>query len=211
MKTAASFFVFTCLMLNLNAQKNISGEYYLQGVMETASGFKLNADSSFEFFFSYGALDRYGSGKWSINKDSIILNSKSSPGKDFKLAGSVVSNNKFSTIKIEEKNTDLYQMIYCLVKSPDQDSIIRFDGTGTIVLPFAADSIIFLSELCSERFSAFTLGKSPMIYTFNIQPWILEVFFNQTTFYFTDDYLEGKHPLLDDKIYRFEKEKASDH
>ena len=62
MKTATLFFVFTSLMLNLNAQKNITGEYYLQGVIETASGFKLNDDSTFEFFFSYGALDRYGSG-----------------------------------------------------------------------------------------------------------------------------------------------------
>ena len=38
------------------------GEYYLTGVMETASGFRLNADSSFDFFFSYGALDRSGKG-----------------------------------------------------------------------------------------------------------------------------------------------------
>jgi len=31
---------------------SITGAYYLKGVMETASGFKLNADSTFEFFFS---------------------------------------------------------------------------------------------------------------------------------------------------------------
>ena len=30
----------------------IAGQYYLEGVRETASGFKLNEDSSFEFFFS---------------------------------------------------------------------------------------------------------------------------------------------------------------
>jgi hypothetical protein len=40
---------------------NITGVYNLRGVMEMASGFKLNNDSSFEFYFSYGALDRYGS------------------------------------------------------------------------------------------------------------------------------------------------------
>lgn len=207
MKTAALFFVFTSLMLNLNAQKNITGEYYLQGVMETASGFKLNDDSTFEFFFSYGALDRYGSGKWSMNKDSIILNSKPSPGKDFKLANSIASTNKFSIIKIEDSNTDLYRFVYCRVKTATEDSIFSFENDGNLVLPFAADSIEFLSELCPERSSVFAIDKSPMIYTFNFQPWILEVFFNQTAFHFKDDYLEGKHPLLDDKVYRFEKEK----
>jgi len=207
MKTAALFFVFTSLMLNLNAQKNVTGEYYLQGVMETASGFKLNADSSFEFFFSYGALDRYGSGKWSMNKDSIILNSKPSPGKDFKLANSIASTNKFSIIKIEDSNTTLYRFVYCRVKTATEDSIFSFENDGNLVLPFAADSIEFLSELCPERSSVFAIDKSSMIYMFNFQPWILEVFFNQTSFHFTDDYLEGKHPLLDDKVYRFEKEK----
>jgi hypothetical protein len=51
--------------------------------METASGFKINEDSSFEFYFSYGALDRYGSGKWNIKNDSIILNSKLFPRERF--------------------------------------------------------------------------------------------------------------------------------
>ena len=47
------------------------GEYYLSGVMETASGFKLNPDSTFQFFFSYGALDRSGSGTWKQEGNNI--------------------------------------------------------------------------------------------------------------------------------------------
>ena len=43
-------------------QSTVAGEYYLQGVMETASGFKLNEDSTFQFFFMYGAMDRVGEG-----------------------------------------------------------------------------------------------------------------------------------------------------
>jgi hypothetical protein len=46
---------------SMHAQEHITGvtgEYYLEGVMETASVFQLNPDSSFNFFFSYGALDR---------------------------------------------------------------------------------------------------------------------------------------------------------
>ena len=117
MKTAVCLLFYTFLVSQLLAQKNIDGEYYLEGVMEVGSGFKLNADSSFEFFFSYGALDMYGSGKWSIRKDSIILNSKTSPGKDFKLVSSVTSKNNFSTIKLENENTGLYRIVYCRIRS----------------------------------------------------------------------------------------------
>jgi len=83
-----TFFTIISLMClqNCFAQKNkISGAYMLRGVMEVASGFELKEDSTFEFYFAYGALDRTGSGNWRIENDNIILNSKPSPGKDFKM------------------------------------------------------------------------------------------------------------------------------
>ena len=69
------------------AQTNshVAGTYYLSGVSEMASGIILKADSTFEFFFSYGALDRYGSGKWMFENNNIVLNRKPYPGKDFKM------------------------------------------------------------------------------------------------------------------------------
>src|SRR5689334_7557986 len=82
---------------------NIAGAYYLQGVMETGSGFKLNEDSTFQFFYSYGALDRYGSGKWKAENGKVTLNSKPFPGKDFKMTDSVKRTDNFTTIKIDDK------------------------------------------------------------------------------------------------------------
>jgi hypothetical protein len=198
--------IFICSLLNVNAQKNLTGEYYLQGVIETASGLKLNADSTFEFYFSYGALDRYGSGKWSVNKDSIILNSKQYPGKDFKLINTIAATNNIAILKIENPNTNLYRLVYCRFKSAGADTIINFNEDGTLVFPFAVDSVELLSELCSERSSTFAVNAKPSVYTFNFEPWILEVFFNNHALHYSDDYLEGRHPLLDDKIYRFNKQ-----
>lgn len=198
--------IFICSMLNVKAQKNLAGEYYLEGVMETASGLKLNADSSFEFYFSYGALDRYGSGKWSVNKNNVILNSKQYPGKDFKLVNTIASANNVSLLKIENSNTNLYRLVYCRFKSGGADTIINFNGDGTLVFPFAVDSVELLSELCSERFSTFAVNAKPSVYTFNFEPWILEVFFNNHALHYSDDYLEGRHLLLDDKVYRFNKQ-----
>lgn len=47
-------------------QKDLAGEYYLRGVMETGLGFKLGADSTFHLFFSYGGLDRESKGTWKV-------------------------------------------------------------------------------------------------------------------------------------------------
>ena len=42
----------------------ITGEYSLGGVMETGSGLLLRDDGSFEWYFSYGALDLGARGTW---------------------------------------------------------------------------------------------------------------------------------------------------
>jgi hypothetical protein len=54
-------------------QASLAGEYYLQGVMETGSGLLLREDGTFEWFFTYGALDLGARGKWSRAGDGIDL------------------------------------------------------------------------------------------------------------------------------------------
>ena len=51
----------------------LAGEYRLEGVMETGSGLLLRADGSFEWFFSYGALDLAARGRWERERDGIAL------------------------------------------------------------------------------------------------------------------------------------------
>jgi hypothetical protein len=198
------YFIAACICSCLNGytQTNYAGEYYLQNVPETACGFKLNADSSFAFFFTYGALDRYGSGRWAIEKDSIILNSKPYAGSDFKLSKTSATNNTFSVIQLEDNNTNLYRYVYCRVN----DSVYSFDDDGTLALPVNANSVELLCEFCPERISTFVLNNPPAIYTFNFEPWIFEVFFNKDTFYISNEYMEGKHAMLGDEINRFSKE-----
>ena len=49
------------------------GEYQLAGVMETGSGLLLRADGSFEWYFSYGALDLGARGRWTRTGDVVEL------------------------------------------------------------------------------------------------------------------------------------------
>ena len=187
------------------AQQNIAGEYYLQGVMETASGFKLDEDSTFQFFFSYGALDRYGEGKWSISNNKIILNSKPYPGKDFKMVSSEKKNDYFITVRIQNSNPNVYRWVHCLVTTNEGDTLFDATRDGVIQLPPTTDSIRIVSEFCSERISSFPVDNKFNYFTFQFEPWAPEVFFNNFELQFVTDHLEGKHPLLNDKIYEYVK------
>lgn len=189
-------------------QMQVTGTYSLRGVMEIASGLQLKEDSTFQFYFSYGALDRYGSGHWSVKDGYVILNSKPYPGKDFRMIKSFLGQNNFTTIKIEHQNTNLYQLVYCKVKTPEGDSLVNADADGIIVVKNVMDTIHLLCELCPERISSFPVAdKKINNYVLNFEPWIAEVYFKSFRLRYDGDHLEGRHPLLDNKEYSFYREK----
>ena len=95
----------------------ITGEYYLIGVREMASGFLIQPDNTFQFFFAYGALDRMGSGTWSVKGDSIFLTSAAWSGKDFSLAKSSKTDNDFINIVIDHTNPMLIRHTYCSLQN----------------------------------------------------------------------------------------------
>ena len=55
------------------ADAALAGEYSLDGVMETGSGLLLRSDGSFEWYFSYGALDLGARGSWKRAGDVVEL------------------------------------------------------------------------------------------------------------------------------------------
>lgn len=206
------FVAFTTLLfagVTLYAQQatQVAGVYSLSGVMETASGFALNKDSSFEFYYSYGALDRYGAGKWRFIDNNVVLNSNLIHDKDFTAADSSLTKDNFTTIKIDDKNPAFYRFVYCLLKTPHGDTLINADDSGIIILPVITDTVTLLFELSPERVSKFTVNSKKFnSYTFHFEPWAVEVFFTDFTLRFVNGHLEGKHPLLDNKTYTYMKE-----
>lgn len=189
-------------------QNNIVGEYYLSGVMETASGIKLDADSTFQFFFSYGALDRSGSGRWSIKNNSLVLNSsKSYPGRDFKLTDSSTDNNNFITLKIEDPNQNVLRYVHCLAVIKDSVTIFDADHDGIIILPNrSVESFQLISEFSPERSSPFTVdNKKFNVFTFHFEPWTMEVFLHDFTLQLNNGNLKGTHPLLKEGTYNYLK------
>jgi len=51
----------------------LAGTYHLDGVMETGSDLRLGADGTFDWAFTYGALDLLAKGHWQREGDGIVL------------------------------------------------------------------------------------------------------------------------------------------
>lgn len=183
------------------------GEYYLQGVMETAAGFKLDPDSSFEFFYSYGALDRSGSGKWSQNGQRVIFNSTPAKGPHFSLLKSSHANDEFITIKIVDPNPVFLYAVYASIGTANSHTDFINNQKGIIrFLKQAADSILLLFEFTPEKTASFSIKNSTDNYfEFGFEPWLMEVFFTGLVLEITENGLKGPLPLLKEGEYLFRK------
>lgn len=185
----------------------MQGEYYLRGVMETASGFKLNADSTFEFFYSYGALDRYGSGKWREVNGNIIFESRPRPQKDFALVKSEKSPGSFTTIRIIDNNEHILRYVDAVIKNGITLLEKSTDNDGIIQIPKQPiDSVALLFRICPDRYSSFQiLNKEDNYLEFRLEPWIAEVFFEKFNLKFENNRLTGKHPLIRGEAFVYVK------
>ena len=199
-------------MIPANAQETkdtVTGVYFLTGVMETASVFDLKADSSFEFFFSQGALDRGGTGKWTVNNGRIIFNSIAvRPPKDYAMVTSKTIPGHQTVIKMVDKNTMIlsYSEVTvkttagALTKSTNSHGEVRFDQTK-------ATELSLLFRLCPDRQSVFTVDPKHNYFEFRLEPWIAEIFFTSFSLQWHPGQLSGQHPLLEGNEFRYVKEK----
>lgn len=181
--------------------------YYLQDVRETASGFKFEADGTFKFFFTYGALDRYGSGNWSINDDHIVLQSRIWRGKDFALVSSQVVNENMVILKMTGGNPLLVKHVFFSLKNGADGTWQQANQSGAAGFPLqqvSAISMVF--EFCPERFTHFAIENPEHNYfEFRFEEWLMEVFFDNFQLKLSRYALSGKHPLMKGEKFVYEK------
>jgi hypothetical protein len=194
-------------MISARAQQSPVGEYYLNGVMETASGFKVNADSTFEFFFSQGALDRYGKGTWTVSNKSLVFNSAPKPGKDFAIVTSSKKDDNKLTLSITGGSEYVNKYVHARVTAKHKPEYGTFDQDGKIVFNSSyADSIELILQFCPEKSSVFTaLPAEHNYFEFRFEPWIMEFFFKDFVLNINDDGLTGIHPILQGNNFTYEK------
>lgn len=194
----------------MEAQTKVSspvGEYYLRGVPETASGFNLANDSTFQFFFSQGALDRFGQGTWSIKNNQVVLNSKEKPGLDFALTASSQKDGKDIHISVKDQNENILRYVYCIVKGggKTQEAMAKEDGTFQFE-PQTIDSIELIFEFCPEKISIFPVtNKDHNFFEFKFEPWLFEIFFKDFKLSQAAGALTGPSPVLQGENFTYKR------
>ncbi len=187
--------------------EKVAGFYKLQEVKITDSGFKLNPDGSFRFFFTYGSVDRYGAGQWSIENDQVILQSKGWGGKDFAMADSKKINTDFIVARIVGGNPVLVRHAYFSLKNGETGSWIKTNERGEVAFPLQpVTTISMVFEFCQERYTHFMINDPTHNYfEFRFEPWLMEVFFTDFPLKISRYALSGKHPLMKGEKFVYEK------
>lgn len=191
-------------------QEHISGSYFLDGVKDTHSGFRLKSNYTFTFFFTYGGLDRYGSGSWTREKNTIVFNSRVKPARDFKLLTSRRVNDNYVTIRFEDDNPGLTQKIEVILYTERGRQKLFTGKEGIVKFPKnVVDSIqVFPPLFPDHSFTYIVTNKIQNYFEFAFEKWIREVFFDDFPLVFSNNMLIGSHPLLTGRQYRYVKQEV---
>nr|WP_295928526.1 hypothetical protein [uncultured Dyadobacter sp.] len=206
-------YLFALLLLSgqsVIAQKipTIAGEYHLQGVMETASAILLKPDSTFELYFTYGAMDRQGHGKWTFQNGNVVLNSRPRPERDFALVASKTEADSFMTVRIVDSNQQVLPFFETLIRSSEGEKYAKMNQEGIVRIPkIKATGIDLFFTLAPERYSSFPVTSEDNYFEFRIEPWIIEIFVENITLKPAKKGLTGEHPLLKGDAFSYEKMK----
>jgi hypothetical protein len=128
------------------SQTTIVGEYYFRK-MEMASGFNFSKDGKFQFFYTYGAVDRTASGSFIVEGDTLKLKSDKKPGKDFTITSQSKLGNGYS-LTFKDPNQYLLKNIVCIFIVNGKQQEAYSDSNGEVHVDLAhCDSIYVLHNL----------------------------------------------------------------
>ncbi|MCU7549689.1 hypothetical protein OCK74_11225 [Chitinophagaceae bacterium LB-8] len=209
MKKVLIFLCSILIALNLQAQTTTSpiGAYYLRGEMEMAGGFKLDSNGRFQFFFSYGALDRQASGIWQQMGDHLVLDSEPKGVKDFLLTQSKMDPGKQLTLLITNASPQILPYVIAIVHSKGKQFHSTANEKGQMVLPIEqADSIVLQFQWCPEKASRFdvaNLGHNH--FSFRMLPSVTDVIFDRFPLTITPQEIYGPLPFSGTHICHFQR------
>lgn len=163
---------------NSFSQGSLDAVYQLYGKMEMASAFKFNPDNTFEFFYSYGAVDRQATGKYQLEGNNITLKSDKPAGQDFHIIKQ--SRDKNPQIKVSAPQAWFASNVVCRFIKGDQEEYVQTDDSGVAESSYSdCDVIMVLHGLYPDEW---TLVKSKenqnQFFEIGLNPSLEQVSFN---------------------------------
>jgi hypothetical protein len=187
----------------------IPGEFHLQGVTEVASGFRFNADSTFDFYFAYGAVDRSGRGRWQRSGENLILNSPARSEPDFILqeAKTLPEAKHQLVVQVTDANKQVLGYVYGQLRLADGSTVqSESDADGRLVFPLATRPVEFslVHGLWPNEPVPFAVTDARVnYYEFAISPQIVQVDFRDLVLRIEEGNLVGAHPLMAEEEFTY--------
>jgi hypothetical protein len=138
--------LFGALLIGLKstAQMPVSGEYYFRK-QEMVAGFNFSADGKFQFFYSYGAVDRNATGTFAVHGDTVQLKSDKEAGKDFTVK-TQSKQLKGYTIVFSNPNQFLIKDILCIFFVNGQSQQSYSDNKGEVFVDLPQCDTIYVQH-----------------------------------------------------------------
>lgn len=190
--------VTTSFLLQAQDPKEMAGSYYMEAANDAKSGFNLSSNSTFNFFYTKNGIDRFGSGRWFIEKNTIVFSSRRKPSKVYSLLSSRRVNDNFVTVTFTDDNPELVKNIECILFTErgrqrlftKNDGMVRFTKQ-------TIDSIQIRSLLFPDHpFTLIPGNKLQNSFEFAFEKSVFEVFFEDFALSYVDGLMMGPHPLL---------------
>jgi hypothetical protein len=123
----------------------LEGEYYFRKT-EMVAGFRFSVDGTFQFFFTYGAVDRSAAGTFSVEGNLLKLKSDKKPGKDFTVTNQSRQGEGYS-LKFMHQNVYLTENIRCIFHVGDQRKEAISDSKGRVQIDIPQCESIYIQHL----------------------------------------------------------------
>lgn len=175
----------------------MEGNYQLTGIRETASGLTFYPDGRFDFFYSYGAIDRHGYGKWEKINDIVFLTSEYADKKGFDIVEQSGSAADPIVIALEKPDAYFASLMRAAVIN-GQDAVEAIaDKSGTMQFAIAeAEKIMVMNDLFPDNIVTLDIAKGKNKIVIRPNHDIMLVHFNKVRCISLPDELICPIPLL---------------
>lgn len=205
------FLFCSCTSSILRAQINCKecGEYYCEPHSEMASGFYIKSDSTFEFYFSYGALDRIGFGIWkktttTNGNELLILNSDPAKENPLSVIKKRLKKADQTTLQLLEINPGLSVQFMAFGFIDSDTTYSYFNQQGEAILEgIAYDSLHVFFEYCPDHLLRIPSAKKHNYFELKCDQTLFEIFFRNFSLLISHDKLVGKHPVVEGEFHYF--------
>lgn len=205
-----------CMTLSFHASQgqgdSIVGEYWVQGEREMAAGFKLDSNGQFQFFFTYGALDRQAKGSWWQEGGQLYLNSASKGVQNFQLTDSKQGKSEQVLVYLTGPSPEMMHYFTAIGLHKGKQVSGTADKQGLIVLGLPrVDSLLLGFDWCPEKTFRYAVSSSAHNqFSFRVLPTLTDVVFDNQVFTVTQEGINGTLPFSGEHKFSFRRKTSAE-